>query len=543
MKSLDELKKENGRDLVDKEIILDDGDVINVDAEELDDDSPVMIIDKDDIEKKSNEADDDKPEFEKKGSGVIIDTQVLPSERDKKISKGVTVDGVNNKERERDIETNFAELDAEIDKQRKIAEQKLANGEKPQKEINDPNASKAVNAANREIHEQDELKAQGQKVEEAAKKVSTEEEVTILMDKVGLGSFEFTPEEKERIEKVKKIKLVEVEEQNLDTLKIRKKIDSKDGFHILKRNFDKSLSPVIAIASGYTCKMKNIAASEAIRMFQGPGEDTANSILDKWSVIYDKITNVSRGAFDDFEDFCKHTAFMDYDLFLYGMICSSYPEDDSVPFNCDKSKGGCGKDFEHKYSNKQMIRSDLISEETKGIMAEIINNAAFVDKAKEYADNSPVNNYIRYRLNDKSGIIFELYIPSVHEMVERVFRQIDANKDMTTRENRTNLILAQDIHAIYLPDYDTFDEEHPENIEYDQVIGVEPVMEALKRFNEMQLNLLTNRIKKLTDPYSITFGFPKIVCPHCHHDWGMYNMELDSVLFRRVQQRVYTEIA
>ena len=165
-----------------------------------------------------------------------------------------------------------------------------------------------------------------------------------------------------------------------------------------------------------------------------------------------------------------------------------------------------------------------------------------MDKAKEYADNSPVNNYIRYRLTDQSGIVFELYIPSVHEMIERIFRQIDSNKDLTSRDNRTHLMLAQGIHSIFIPDYDSFDEEHPENIEYDQIVGVEPIMETLKRFNELQLSLVTNRIKKLTDPYTITFGFPKIVCPHCKHDWGMYNMELDNILFRRVQQRVYTEI-
>jgi hypothetical protein len=530
MKDLSELKKQNN---IEEEIIDD--------PDSVDDDSPVMIITQDDIEKKKEE---DEAKLEKKGLGVVIDNKVLPTDRERKmIKRGVqgATDGLGDKTRQQDIETNFTEIDNEIDKQRKLAEKNIANGNVPTKEINDPEASKAVKDANRAIHEQDENKANNAR-NVLADKVSSTDDITILIDKAGLGSFEFTPEEKERIEKAKRIKIVEVEEKKLGTLKIRKKIDSKDSVHLLQRNFDKSISPVVAIASGYTCKMKNISASEAIRMFQSPGEDTANSMVDKWSVIYDKITAISRGPFKDFEDFTKHTAFMDYDLFLYGMICSSYPEDDSISFNCDKSKGGCGKDFEHPYNNKMMIRSDLITDETKRIMAEIINNGAFVDKALEYANNSPVNNFIRYQMNDQSGIIFDLYIPSVYEMIERVFKKVDSDRDMTSRENRTNLILAQAIHSIYVPDYENFDESmNPEDVEYDEIEGIEVIMETLKRFNEKQISLLTNRIKKLTDPYTISFGFPKIVCNHCHHDWGRYDMELDNVLFHRVQQRVTTE--
>jgi hypothetical protein len=426
-------------------------------------------------------------------------------------------------------------MENEIEEQRAIAEKAIKDGKVLNKEIRDPKASEAVKNANTQLN------ARKNGTGEDAKKTN-EDEVTILIDKIGLGSFEFTPEERERIEYSKKIRLVEVEDKNLRSIKVKKKISSKGDYKVMKRTFDKSLSPVIAMASGYTCKMKNISASEAIRMYQAPGEDTANSMVDKWSAIYDRITDVSIGAFKDFDDFCRHTAFMDYDSFLYGMICSSYPENDEIPFNCDSGRGGCGKDFSRTYNNKEMIRRDLISDAGRKVMEDIISNAAFVDKAKEYANTkSPVNVTTRFLLEDSMTIV-EIYVPSVHDMIERVFRPIEKNKDLAKQENRANLVLAQGINAIFAPDYDTFDPQDPDSLEYIEIEGTESIMEHLSHLNEKEINIIARQIQKLTEPLVINFGFKEIKCPHCGHNWGRYDIELDQILFRRVQQRVSTEI-
>jgi hypothetical protein len=189
-----------------------------------------------------------------------------------------------------------------------------------------------------------------------------------------------------------------------------------------------------------------------------------------------------------------------------------------------------------------MIRSDLITDEGKKIMMEIINNAPFVDKAREYADkHSPVNVTTRFMLDDSMTIV-EIYIPSVHDMVERVFRRIERNKDLAKPENRANLILAQGIKTIFAPDYDTFDPNDPDSLEYIEVDGVEAIIEHLKNLNEKEINIIGRQIQKLTECRAISFGFKEIKCPHCGHNWGRYDIELDQILFQRVQQRVSTEI-
>ena len=467
------------------------------------------------------------------GSGVIVDKKVIP---DRVIAqKGVPVGAMANKERQDDVEVKMLEVDNMIEEQRKIAQERINAGIKPKKEINDPYATKEIQDANAELHK-----------EEAAKQTTQEktpednsEAVTILIDKIGLGTVEFTEDEKRRIEYSKRINLVEVENKDLQTLKVKKKVSNKHGFKLMERNYNKGLSPVIALASGYTCRMKNIYASEAMRMIQQPGEETANSLLDKWSEIYKRIVDVSRGPFKDFEDFAKHTAFVDYDHFLYAMICSSYPDRDELPFNCNKENGGCGKDFSVKYTNREMIRSDLITPEVRVNIQNIINNAAFVDKAKELADTFPVNVTKRFVLNDM-GTIVELYMPSVYETIENVFKKIDGDHTIIAdQSNRNNLLIAQAIKAIYDVDYD---ESEGDDVYYIEINGLEATLERLNKMTSRELRIIAVEMEKLSKPYSIRYGFPKVVCSHCHKDWGEYDISLDDILFQRVRQSANVEI-
>lgn len=433
------------------------------------------------------------------GKGFVIDAPVNKPQGD----FGIKTGALANPERVDSIKDTFKEMDEQIAEAREKAMQRA--------------------------REEQAARAAGKRIEET-------DTVEVVLDKTGLGTITFTEEEKARLEKAKKIRLIEVEDKELKTLKVKKKIRKRDEFKILKKNFDKSFSPVMALASGYTCKMKNISAIEAIRMYQRPGRDTANSILEKWSLIYDKIIDISRGPFENIEDFLHHTAFHDYENFVFAMIASSYPTDDAVEFVCDKDLGGCGKSFTVDYQNTTMIRQDLIKDNTRKIMGEIINNAPFVDKAREYAEKAPVNFTKRFFIDDTSGIIVEIYIPSVHDIMKNYFEEIQNNEELLNTADRDLVILAQGIKSIFVPDYEEDDGS------FYQAEGVMAIVETLQDLTTPQLQVITNKTVELTEPYTIRYGFKNVVCPHCKHDFGQYTMNLDSILFQRVQQQVTTEI-
>lgn len=471
------------------------------DTSDDDDEVGLIITKKETANVPNTQQNSPKPEDQYSGKGVVLNGPINKPSGD----HGVKTGALANPERVDSINQTFKEMDEQIAEAKVKAEQHFAN-------------ERAKAAANQQ------------------QQIAAGDTVEVVINKAALGTITFTEEEKARMEKAKKIRLIEVEDKELKTLKVKKKVRKKDEFKILKKNFDKSYSPVMALASGYTCKMKNISAVEAIRMYQRPGRDTANSILEKWSLIYEKIIDISRGPFNDIEDFLRHTAFHDYENFVFAMIASSYPEDDAIEFVCDKEMGGCGKSFSIDYKNTSMIRQDLIQDNTKQIMADIINHAPFVDKAREYADKAPVNFTKRFFIDDTSGIIVELYIPSVHDIMKNYFEEIQQNEDLLSTKDRDLVLLAQGIKSIFIPDYEEDDGS------FIQAEGVMAVVETLEDLTSPQLQLITNKTLELSEPYTIRYGIPKVVCPHCKHDFGQYNMSLDSILFQRVQQQVMTEI-
>ena len=503
-----------------------------------------LIIDDDDIPDQNQEiptANETEDEAPKPTNGFVLDHKIEP----KKVQpKGVQSGPLNSEQRKGEIDKALSDMNAEIEEQRRITEERIAKGDAPHTKINDPDAPDAVKKNNERLDEQTKKKESDESDDEE-KKSDTDDldptaDIKIIIDKSGMGKFEFTEEEKKRIATSKRIHLVEVEDQDLGTLNITKNIKDKKDLTILKRNFNKSYSRVLALTSGYTCKMKNLSAAEAIRMYQPLGNDTPNSILDKWSVIYDKITDVSVGDFKDFDDFCKNTAFQDYDAFLHALISSSYPNDDSIQFNCSKERGGCGKDFSIPYDNQHMLRESMITPELKAHMVELINASAFIEKAKEVQANAPVHRMKRMRVDKESNIVVEFYAPSVYEMVENTLKVMEAHHELTNDENRNLVYLAQYIKNIYVPDYEAM--ETTGKISYYAVSDLMSMVTVLKQLDEIQIRIIATRANSLNEDYLFQFGFDKVECPHCGHDWGEYKMSLDQILFQRAQQRVTTEI-
>ena len=458
-------------------------------------DSDGLIITEDDIADVNNEG------TPYSGPGVVIDT---PKDKEPTTYK---VGPMANKERVEGIENTLNDMDEQI----------------------------------REAHEEFMKITKGGKEipKTGEEKIADPKEVTIILDKAGMGEVTFTEEEKKRIEKAKKIRLVEVTDKKLSTIKIKKKLKRGDDFAVIQKSFDRSLSSVIAMASGYTAKMANISALEAIKLTQRPGKDTANSILEKWSLIYSKLKNVSIGDFKTFDDFISNTAFTDYNSFIYALLCSSYPEEDVIAFTCRSEE--CSKlpnaEFEIKYKNRGLIRSDLITDEQASIMSDIINAAPILTEAKKVHEQSPVNQTLRFAFDDESGIIIDFTIPSVKEVVERLYNRLD--ESLLTEENQIPIIFAHNIKAIYIPDYDGGVEDE---YEYNEITDLNHVVQVVKQFNEYQTNLIGEYLSSITTKYSIRFGLPKVECPRCHHDYGEYDVELERIVFQRVQQRMETQI-
>ena len=490
---LEDLRKQNGAENLTEEPIKTTGPILDEDDDVVVENAPAQ-----------------NPTAESyTGPGVIVDKLPTPEDGTRRVGP------LEDKERREDIQRTLREMDEEIMEQHRQFIEMTKGGK-----LTPPLPEGAVRNPN----------------------VSTEE-ITVLIDKTGAGNFNFTPEEQARIDRADRIKLVEVTNKELQNVKIKKKFDRSKHSAYVKKTFNRTLAPVLALASNYTAKMRNIPAIEALQIMQRPGKDSVKSMLEKWGILYDKITDVSGGDFKDFDDFLKYTAYCDYNNFIYAILCSSYPESDSVGFTCTQE--GCEKPFRVEYKNNELIRKDTITPECADVMRALIDMTSNSD-TKTCRENmekySALSNVYRFLVDETSGILVDIYIPSVREQADNIIPYI--TEEMTNNDLMQRVVvLAHNIQRILLPGdedvpkQDTFNEN-----DYIEASDFNDVVYLLSQFNEYQLELIENRINNMLSPYMLQYGLEKVVCPYCKHNYGAYPMGLDALLFQRVRQRMRTEI-
>lgn len=122
-------------------------------------------------------------------------------------------------------------------------------------------------------------------------------------------------------------------------------------------------APLTLPLSGYRCEITPLSFFEYVQMTSSP---TSGSRLDQdkrvWSIIYKHLTNVSIGAFKDFEDFLKKTKYADQQLLQWGILITSAEEEETATIVCGNPK--CRKPHEIKYRPRSIIHinDDLAKE-------------------------------------------------------------------------------------------------------------------------------------------------------------------------------------
>jgi hypothetical protein len=195
-----------------------------------------------------------------------------------------------------------------------------------------------------------------------------------------------------------------------------------------------------------------------------------------------------------------------------------------------------------KYNNRALLRTTDAAPERVAVMNDLFDRCMKDSKEDNYKymiENSVVNSMVRFRTDDVSAILVDIYVPSVKEQCENILPRI--TPDMVTGIDTRLVVLAHNIRRILLPanldEVDSFDD-----LEYDEVDTLEDIVEQMKTFNDDQLATIEEIISRMLRPYTLSYGLDDVVCSKCGHHHGPYNMNLDNLLFQRVQRRTQTRI-
>lgn len=436
------------------------------------------------------------------GPGLVINNEELVDavEEGPKYGVGISPSTVDS------LDAYMKEMDEDIE----IAKERAENADESF-DINDMTDESS-----------DDEEAPGMTEDEFRKKY---EEAVVVIDKTGFGKvINFTDEEHEKLEKVKKIKLEEIETVSLDTIRT-KKPKKKDVDKIIKRVTNITTTNIVLPISGYTAEVKGCSAYELISLIDGNDNALLNA-QNKWSLIHNKLENTSLGKMD-FNEFLINTASNDYNTFIYGLLCSTYPDDDTIPLTCDK----CKKSFDHKYSVKSLIRAEAMSEKLQDTFMTIVDNSVSEESAKKVHDEALISYVKRVKL-PHSEIIAEIYVQSAYDLINKSIKDLTDNTD---EKYSQTAVLATLINKFYVPDPD-------EPGTYFEVESGIDISKTLYTLNEVDILVIRKLGEDLLDDMSVSYGLMDVKCPHCGKYTPFIELELENILFYRYRQALNTVI-
>lgn len=455
-------------------------------------------------------------------SGIVVNTEQVMKEPE----HNVPIPGDLNPDLLEAVGDYMKEMEGDIAELKQIKEEIIETNPEAAKE-----AAKEEARKNGEDFEDDEDEEEAEvDPEEAAADLDKRfDEAIVVIDKLGMGSVQFTDEEREKLERVKKIKLHEVETVDISTFKTKKAGKKKSVDKVLKVRSDAHTTPIILPASGYTARMLGCSTYELISLMNQT-DDAAADTQSKWSLIYDKLDQPSIGKLG-FNDFLRATASQDYNVFIYGILCSTYPDDDTLPLKCTNKD--CEKEFEHKYSVRSLIRAEAMSDKLQEAVATIVDGSHTEETAKAAHDAAPVNQvkYIRLPISD---IVVELHVQSAYDLMNKTIK--DLSKDLDEKYDQAS-ILSTLVRAAYVQDPESDDPN--DRIEYDKALDITKIIYSLQ---DTDLLTLTNQSEEILNEIGFSFGLMNVKCPHCGEYHETVPFDIESILFYRYQQAMSTKV-
>lgn len=348
------------------------------------------------------------------------------------------------------------------------------------------------------------------------------DEAVVIIDKSGLGTvIDFSDADREKLDRCRKITLQEVETISLDTLKT-KSIKRKTTVDTIIKNVTSMFkSNIVLPASGYTAVMRGCSAHELISLVKST-DSVVSNLQTKWSLIYDKIESMSIGK-GSFNDFLLNTAAVDMDIFIYGILCATYPDDDNIPMTCTR----CKKEFRHDYSIKSLIRAETMSDRLKDLIMNAVDNSYQEESARMAHENAPIYEKKIIRL-PVTGIVVELCVQSAYDLINKSAKELASENRDVKYEDAS--ILSTVVGRLCIPDIETNDGS------YYEITDAMDITKTIYALPETDNDILTKMANDTLDGLSLEFGLMDITCPACKHFTPTVPMDIENILFYKYRQ-------
>ena len=421
------------------------------------------------------------------------------------------------------IQETLAELDRETEaaKAEYEAWQKQQQAERDARQFEEENSPLSEDE---DLGEDDDMATDEEHRDDFLKRYK---EAVVIIDKTGMGQvIDFTDEEREKLQKVKSITLKEVETIELKSIKTKKaKVGVADRI-LKKRNTVRNTTIVLPI-SGLTMVMKGCSTFELMGLITGENVDV-QTLIAKWTLIHSKIESTSIGKMD-FNTFLNNVASAEYDMLVYGILCATFPDEDTFPLRCPM----CRTEIEHKYQIRGLLRVEEMSEKLAERVKEVADASYTEEKAKECFENSLLNTELTIKLPD-SEFICSLGVQNAYSFI---YDSVNAINKLDAKYNQAT-ILASGVNRLYVPNPDD------DGATYLEIDNTEDIIKLIYSLNAKDISIMSTKISEMADGMQFKFGLMDINCTNmkCKHHVNTVEVELDTILFHKYQQAMNTTI-
>lgn len=353
------------------------------------------------------------------------------------------------------------------------------------------------------------------------------QEAVVTIDKTGMGQvINFTDEEREKMKKVKSITLKEVETIELKSIKTKKAKTGIADRILKKRNTVRNTTVVLPI-SGLTMVMKGCSTFELMGLINGD-QVNVNTLIAKWTLIHSKIESTSIGKMD-FNTFLNNVASLEYDILVYGILCATFPDEDTFPLTCPL----CKTSIEHKYNMRSLLRAEEMSEKLAELVKYTADSSHTENLAKECFENSLLNTEKSIQLPD-SEFICTIGVQNAYSFI---YDSVNAIDKLDDKYNQATIISSA-VARMFVPNPDD------DGATYLEIDDTEDVIKLIYSLNAKDISILSTKIGEISEGLEFKFGLMDINCPNmkCKHHVNSVEVELDTILFHMYQQAMNTTI-
>ena len=338
-------------------------------------------------------------------------------------------------------------------------------------------------------------------------------------DKLGL-----TQEEHDKLVTTKSIKLVCIENKELETLKvIDTPIVTKDKLQYIRKSNNAGARSSIPLPAFGDYVTFHGATARAL-MQEGidkQNESTLQALERKAQFVYDHFIgsrliskyNENGVTVLKFDDFCDRFPWFDIDLAVYAIYVASSPETYTGAITCSF----CKEQFDYDFHADKMLITDDFPDIIKNSIENVLKNVSDEEGMKKIHDD---NMSARLMKSPKTKNVYSLQSPSISK-ARSVFKyKSEENQDDIN--TIVNMLIIREMW-IWIPEDQSYVHINPDEQDL--------MFELVKDMNEYDFQLITKFLTEYL--YAPRFG-AKTKCPNCGNDLVL-DTSIDELVFLLAQ--------